>query len=208
MKFSVKSFVLAATCASAVMLAAGPASAHFILLSPDAWIETSQLGDPQKAAPCGTSDITAGKPTAKVTAMKGGDVVHIKIKETIYHPGFYRVALAVMDRKELPKDPDATTKEGKNGPLSVSGRIELNPQPPVLVDGLFLHHAAPAKDTFWEQDIKLPNINCDKCTLQVIQFMESHPLNKEGEFTYHHCADLKITADPSKPIDKVWPGQG
>jgi hypothetical protein len=113
-----------------------------------------------------------------------------------------------MDRKELPKDPDATTKDGKNGPLSVSGRIESNPQPPVLVDGLFLHHAAPAKDTFWEQDIKLPNINCDKCTLQVIQFMESHPLNKEGEFTYHHCADLKITADPSKPIDKIWPGQG
>jgi hypothetical protein len=43
--------------------------------------------------------------------------------------------------------------------------------------------------------------------VQVIQFMENHGLNKEGDFTYHHCADLKITANPALPIDKGWPGQ-
>lgn len=194
--------------ASAAVLVAVPAAAHFILLSPDSWIEVANvLGDPQKAFPCGTSAITAGKPTGKVTALTGGGVVHLKIKETIYHPGFYRVALATVDRKELPKDPDAVTKDSKYGPLSVSGRIESNPQPPILADGLFLHHTAPAKDAFWEADIKLPNVNCEHCTLQVIQFMESHPLNKEGEFTYHHCADLKITANAALPIDKTWPGQ-
>jgi hypothetical protein len=202
-----KRFVPAAICISALLLAAAPASAHFILMSPDSWIEANALGDPQKALPCGTSEITAGKPTGKVTALKGGDLVHIKIKETVYHPGFYRVSLSVLDRKELPKDPDVVTKEGPRGPVSVSGRIESNPQPPILVDGLFLHHEKPAADAFWETDVKLPNINCDKCTLQVIQFMESHGLNKEGEYTYHHCADLKIAADPSKPLDKVWPGQ-
>jgi hypothetical protein len=68
------------------------------------------------------------------------------------------------------------------------------------------HRERPAPDTFWETDIKLPNINCDKCTVQVLQFMEEHGLNKEGEFSYHHCADLKITADPALPIDKSWPG--
>ncbi|MBI1362067.1 MAG: hypothetical protein GC155_17460 [Alphaproteobacteria bacterium] len=165
------------------------------------------MGDPQKALPCGTSEITAGVPTGKVTALRGGDPVHIKIRETIYHPGFYRVSLAVLDRKELPKDPDAVTRESARGPLSVSGRIESNPQPPVLADGLFLHHEKPAAGSFWETDVKLPNINCDKCTLQIIQFMEAHPLNKEGEFTYHHCADLKITANPALPINEDWPGQ-
>jgi hypothetical protein len=194
-------------CAAAGVLLSAPAFAHFILMSPDSWIEANALGDPQKALPCGTSDITAGKPTGKVTDLKGGDPVHIKIKETIYHPGFYRVSLSVLDRKELPKDPDVITREGPRGPLSVSGRIESNPQPPILADGLFLHHAAPAKDSFWETDVKLPNINCDHCTLQIIQFMEAHPLNKEGEFTYHHCADLRITANPALPIDKAWPGQ-
>ena len=57
-------------------------------------------------------------------------------------------------------------------------------------------------------DIKLPNINCDHCSLQVIQFMEEHGVNPDGRFTYHHCADLKITANPRLPIAKEWPGQG
>jgi len=203
-----KTYISTAICVSAMLLAAAPASAHFILVAPDSWIEANVLGDPQKAAPCGTSEKTKGAETGKVTAMKGGDTIHIKIKETIYHPGFYRVALAVKDRAELPKDPDAITRQGTRGPISVSGRIESNPQPPVLADGLFLHHAAPAKDAFWEADVKLPNINCDKCTLQIIQFMESHGPNPEGDFTYHHCADLKITADPAAEINKAWPGQG
>jgi hypothetical protein len=56
--------------------------------------------------------------------------------------------------------------------------------------------------------VKLPNINCDHCSLQVIQFMEEHGVNTDGRFTYHHCSDLKITANPKLPIDKGWPGQG
>ena len=203
MKFSIR----AALCASVVLLAAGPASAHFILLAPDAWIETNIIGDPQKAAPCGTSDITKGVPTGKVTEMKGGDMLHIKIKESIYHPGYYRVALSVLDRSELPADPVAQTRESPRGPISVSGAIDPAPKPPVLADGLFEHRKPLAQGEFWETDVKLPNINCEKCTVQVLQFMEEHGLNKEGEFSYHHCADVKITANPALPIDKAWPGQ-
>lgn len=203
-----KSPVAALLCGSALLLAAAPAAyAHFILVAPDAWVEVNVLGDPQKAAPCGTSDITKGTPTGKVTAMTGGDTLHIKIKETIYHPGYYRVALSVLDRSELPADPVAETRDSPRGPISVSAKIDPAPKPPVLADGLFFHRERPAKDSFWETDIKLPNINCDNCTLQVLQFMEEHGLNKEGDFSYHHCADLKITANPSLPIDKSWPGQ-
>ena len=79
--------VSAVLCVSAMLLAAAPASAHFILVAPDSWIEANVLGDPQKAAPCGTSDLTKGTPTGKITTMRGGDLLHIKIKETIYHPG-------------------------------------------------------------------------------------------------------------------------
>ena len=193
--------------ASALLLAAAPASAHFILVAPDAWVEVNVLGDPQKAAPCGTSDITKGTPTGKVTAMTGGENLHIKIRETIYHPGYYRVALSVLDRKELPADPVATTRDSPRGPISVSATIDPAPKPPVLADGLFEHRKPIEKGAFFETDIKLPNINCEKCTLQVLQFMEEHGLNKEGDFSYHHCADLKITANPNLPIDKNWPGQ-
>jgi len=51
----------------------------------------------------------------------------------------------------------------------------------------------------------LPNISCAKCTLQIVQWMAAHGVNKPGEFTYHHCADLEITADSSKPLDTGWP---
>lgn len=203
MKLSIR----AALCASVVLLSAGPASAHFILLAPDAWIETNIIGDPQKAAPCGTSDITKGVPTGKVTEMKGGEMLHIKIKESIYHPGYYRVALSVLDRSELPADPVAQTRESPRGPISVSGAIDPAPKPPVLADGLFEHRKPLAQGEFWETDVRMPNINCEKCTVQVLQFMEEHGLNKEGEFSYHHCADVKITANPALPIDKAWPGQ-
>lgn len=202
-----KRLLSAAVLAAATAVAAGPAAAHFILVAPDAWVEVNVLGDPQKAAPCGTSDITKGTPTGKVTTMTGGENLHIKIRETIYHPGYYRVALSVLDRSELPADPEATTREGMRGPISVSGKIDPAPKPPVLADGLFEHRKPLEKGAFFETDIKLPNINCEKCTVQILQFMEEHGLNKEGDFSYHHCADLKITANPALPIDKGWPGQ-
>jgi hypothetical protein len=77
----------------------------------------------------------------------------------------------------------------------------------VLVDGLWAHTTRTQTPIPWETDIDLPNINCTKCTLQIIQFMAEHGRNVDGDFSYHHCADLQITADKSKPIDTRWPGQ-
>jgi hypothetical protein len=65
----------------------------------------------------------------------------------------------------------------------------------------------PAPGTFHEADIRLPNISCEKCTLQVIMWMGEHALNADGDYSYHHCAEVKITANPALPIDKSWPGQ-
>lgn len=197
-----------AACAGTAMLAV-PAvgSAHFILEAPASWIQENQLGDPQKMGPCGGTTANPGTPTAAITEVKGGDMLHVKVKETIYHPGHFRIALAVLDRAELPADPEDTVKDGPNGqPWSVSGKVDPDPKPPVLVDGLWDHHAKVPGQEF-ETDVKVPNINCDHCSLQVIQFMEQHPINKDGRFTYHHCADLKITANPKLPIDAGWPGQ-
>src|SRR5947209_12036426 len=78
-------------------------NAHFRLLAPLSWIEEAQNGDPQKMGPCGGTSADPGKPTAAVTNVQGGDKLHLKIQETIFHPGFYRVALAVNSRDELPK---------------------------------------------------------------------------------------------------------
>jgi hypothetical protein len=179
------------------------ASAHFRLLAPASWIEENQLGDPQKAAPCGGTNADYGKPTYAVTDVTGGSLLHVKVQETVYHPGHYRIALAVNSPTELPVDPKAATMTDPSGKvMSVSADI-MNPvAPPVLVDGLWVHTAKVTDP--WETDVAIPNINCKSCTLQVIQFMEQHPMNNPGQFTYHHCAVLHITADPKKPLDAGW----
>jgi hypothetical protein len=183
-------------------LAPAFANAHFRLLEPASWLEENKLGDPQKLGPCGGTSANAGTPTGVVSAATGGSKLHLKLQETVYHPGFFRVALAVKSREELPPDPVVVTRDTEKGPWSISGAIQSAPQRPVLADGLFLHKAKTTEP--YETDVQLPNINCEKCTLQVVQFMEEHGYNKDGGYTYHHCADLKITADPAKPIDKNW----
>src|SRR5207244_13402503 len=173
----------------------------FKLLAPQSWLMENDLGDPQKAGPCGGTSANAGTPSNAVNKVKGGEKLHLKLQETVFHPGHYRVALAV-NRAELPQDPEAVTKESARGPQSVSAPIDKAPKAPVLADGLFVHTAKAAEA--FETDIDIPNVNCTKCTLQIVEFMAEHGLNREGGYFYHHCADVQITADPAKPIDRSW----
>jgi hypothetical protein len=202
MKYPVRFVLLVA----ALAIVTQSASAHFKLLEPASWLIEGDRGDPQKAGPCGGSNTDWGKPSYIITKAIGGQKLHVKIQETVYHPGHYRVSLAVNSPTELPVDPQVTTKDSERGPQSVSAAIQSPPPIPVLADGLFVHSTRPAgqMDPF-ETDVQLPNINCKKCTLQVVQFMAEHAFNNPGGYSYHHCAELQITADPKKPLDKGWP---
>src|SRR5438309_95164 len=98
-------------CSAAILVATqGYVSAHFRLLEPASWIVEDAQGDPQKAGPCGGTNANWGTPTYAITKATGGQSVHLKIQETIYHPGHYRVALAVNSPLELPPDPVAKTR--------------------------------------------------------------------------------------------------
>ena len=177
------------------------ALAHFELQSPASWIEQDERGDPQKMAPCGGTVTDGGTRTGAVTEVTGGSMLPLQINETVYHPGHYRVALA---RKVnwLPGDPVAVMKDTENGPRSDYAPIDANPAPPVLVDGLWQNQVRRTgpQDTL----VRIPNIDCEGCFLQIIQFMEEHPGFREGGFSYHHCAILNITADATLPMDEGW----
>lgn len=189
---------------AALMMAVPTATyAHFKLLEPASWLIEDDRGDPQKSGPCGGSNTDFGKPSYIVGKVTGGQKLHIKVQETIYHPGSYRVALAVNAPSELPLDPEATTIMTDRGVQSVSAKINIPPSIPVLADGLFYHQTRATSP--FETDVTLPNISCPHCTLQVTQFMEAHAFNNPGGYTYHHCANLQITADPARPLATGWP---
>lgn len=198
--------ILVGGLAMGALIALAPfADAHFKLLEPASWLAENNLGDPQKLGPCGGTTANGGMPSNAVTQVKGGQKLHIKLQETVYHPGHYRIALAVNSREELPPDPPAVTRDSEKGPWSVSAPIAGALKIPVLADGLWPHMSKSAEP--WETDVTLPNISCAKCTLQITQFMAEHGYNKDGGYYYHHCADLQITADPAKAADRGWPGR-
>ncbi|HEY3128443.1 MAG TPA: SCE4755 family polysaccharide monooxygenase-like protein [Acidobacteriota bacterium] len=176
------------------VLCSGTAEAHFTLVQPPSSLTTEDGG--KGAPPCGE-----GIASNIVTRVQGGHSLTIKLVEFVPHPGHYRIALSVNSRAELPPDPEVVADA--NG-LSVSAAIQNPPQIPVLADGLFVHSGAP--DSVWQTDIRLPNINCSRCTLQVIEFMGEHGPNVGGGYFYHHCADLQITADPNvgPPQNAAW----
>jgi hypothetical protein len=195
--------LLLGSAACAILAPQG--AAHFRLIEPASWLQESQIGDPQKMAPCGGTSADPGKPSGAVTNVQGGEKLHIKLRETVFHPGFYRVALAVNSRDELPPDPEVKTEASASGPRSVSAAIHYPPVPPILADGLFPH--TTRFDQELETDVDIPNINCAKCTLQIVEFMAAHGLNKDGDYTYHHCAALQIRANSDKPIDSRFPAE-
>jgi hypothetical protein len=203
MKRSVRSFLVVTALtlgAQAIM------SAHFKLSEPASWLVENDRGDPQKGGPCGGSNTDWGKPSYVIGKATGGQMLHVKVQETIYHPGHYRVALAVNSPTELPPDPQVQTREGERGPQSVSATIQAPAPIPVLADGLFVHAERPSGQMApFETDVQLPNISCKKCTLQVVQFMAEHGFNNPGGYSYHHCAELQITRDTSKPATPGWP---
>lgn len=187
--------------AAALSLITLSAQAHFALESPASWIEQDEMGDPQKLAPCGGTMADGGTRTGVVTDVQGGAMTELAIIETVYHPGHYRVALA-RRMNLLPADPSAVMQDTENGPRSDYAAIDPTPQAPVLLDGLWQNHER--RTGLLETGIRIPNIDCEGCVLQIIQFMEAHPGVREGGFSYHHCAMLNIKADPSQPLDSGW----
>ncbi len=186
---------------AAISLTALGAQAHFKLVSPASWIEEDNRGDPQKMAPCGGTLADGGTRTGDVTDVVGGSMLKVAIEETIFHPGHWRISLA-RRINWLPGDNVPVMKDTENGPRSDYFVIDENPRPPVLIDGLWENQERRTGPR--ETEIRIPNIDCEGCFLQVVQFMEEHPGFREGGFTYHHCAVLNITSDPAMPGDEGW----
>lgn len=163
-------------------LAPHDAAAHFVLESPESWRVQGVLGDPQKVGPCGNEGPEAM--TGAITAYRTGQTITITLREVIFHPGHFRVALAVNDRSELPEPPPVTLGSTDCGSVPIMDP----PVFPVLADGVLPHTSALSGEQTIE--VTLPaGVTCDRCTLQIVQWMAEH----SAPCFYYHCADISIS---------------
>lgn len=177
---------------------AATAHAHIKMLKPTPWITTDATGNPQKQGPCGTG--TPGSAaTNEVTTFMAGEEITVEWTETVDHPGHFRIALA-KDRAEL-KDPDLKPAAGTCD--YPAGSVPTEPHDNVLLDNLFPTTGASAQKMY-SQKVKLPSEPCEKCTLQLIQWMTKHP----PSCLYYQCADIRIVAAGSQSAGSTAPAAG
>lgn len=119
----------------------------------------------KEPAPCGGKARTN---TPKV--LKKGDNVTLKFKETIIHPGHFIISFS----------PAADAGFDQNILLDNITRAASDS------DGSLVNN-------IYSKSITLPDIECDDCTLQLIQFMSDSQTN------YYSCADIQLTATGAPP---------
>jgi hypothetical protein len=170
------------------LLVPATAHAHFVLQAPRSRTEQDGQGDPQKSSPCGQNDAQrVAVPTNVVTAFEPGQTITITIDEVTYHPGHYRVVLSPTGPSGLPADPETTPPR-----TCESLAIQEPPVYPVLADGM-LPHTEPFAGPQSFQVVLPDDVACERCTLQVLEFMSAE-VGGNGACFYHHCADISIAA--------------
>jgi hypothetical protein len=181
------------TFSTLAALSPAPAQAHYMLLQPaSTYMQGQPYGDPQKTAPCGPA-AGGGTATGQVTTYRPGDTVTLTIRETIFHPGHYRVSVGPDPSKFM--TPPVTPMPGDQ---CASVPIDNNPVLPVVADGLLPHATAFAGDQ--TVTFKLPaGFTCQNCTMQIVQYMSKHA----APCFYYHCATVNIVDNADMSMQPV-----
>jgi len=188
-----------------VMGGAPVASAHISLEGGGTHV--SRFGDGQndlKDAPCGRAGVVNQRGT-NIYTYTPGQTITVTFLETIPHPGYFRFAFDndgdddfVDPVSILPIDPNRgcpyTPAEAGNDKCTASDFYNNDTVLPGM-DNLDPHLTSTFRKA-WTYQVTLPNVECERCTLQVIQVMED-PLG-HGPFDgvadiYHQCIDIVLT---------------
>jgi hypothetical protein len=154
------------------LLVAGSASAHFTLDFP-----MGRSGEID-SKPCGGSGSKRGN---TVTTFKPGDTVTLKWNVQVAHttPGLWRISI---------------DDSGQDFPEPVTAN-DTSKLP------LFLDHVEASGEKPQETSITIPDIECDNCTLQMLQYKYAQPPYTDPSSFYYQCADIVISssAEPTPP---------
>lgn len=190
------SALLAGIGTAGITLAALPVRAHINMEG-----ALQDRGGDQKSVPCGGLNRGSGP----IYTFELGATITLGVAETIAHPGYFRIAFdadgddSFVDPASIdPIDPDRYGPGVECGSASTDrcGESDFCNSPAVLWDNLNPH--VPLSflgGASWSWTIKLPDVECDNCTIQVIQVMED-PLG-HGDFDgvndlYYRCVDVVL----------------
>ncbi len=189
------------TAAVVVLVAATPALAHISL--EQGGTHLSRYGDSYlKDLPCGKAGGTRG---TNIYTYAPGSTITVSFVETISHPSYFRFAFQANGDDQF-KEPASIKPIDPSRPCPIDsgdhcGASDFYNTPNVLpmMDDLDPHLAGNSGKKYTYQ-ITLPNIECDNCTLQLIQVMEDNQFHGDYDPTpgvgiedlYHQCIDIVL----------------
>lgn len=179
-----------------------PAQAHIIMVG-----DIVSRGGDEKLSPC-----DGAKGDGAVYTFEPGATISLQLMEPVPHPSYFRISFdndgdddfvepasikPIEATRACPFDADDQC--GKSDYCNV---VSKSGGSSVLWDNLNPHVAADAKAMSW--NVKLPDVECDNCTIQVIQVMEDTVhgaycpqgscanAKSSLEDIYHRCIDIKL----------------
>jgi hypothetical protein len=169
--------IVAAGGAFALAVAPASASAHIQLRAP------LQRDSNLKQGPCGGSN---GVRSANVCEFQPGATIVVAWDETVDHPGHFRISF---------------DDDGEDDFVDPAGFDDLDSADSVLIDGI-ADRDTSGSDRGYTQELVLPDVECDNCTLQVIQVMSDKAPYGDGNDIYYQCADIVLSATaPADPAN-------
>jgi MYXO-CTERM domain-containing protein len=189
-------------------------------LAPVAHAHITMVGDvlardgDQKAFPC-----DGARGDGPIYEFEPGATIKLALTESIPHPGYFRIAFDndgedfIDPRSIKPLDKNRKCPSDDHDQCGESDYCATNPKggnAVVLWDKLDEHTSA-GFGTARSWNVKLPDVECDNCTIQVIQVMEDDgahggycPIDtcadheKSLEDVYHRCIDIKLVKGAKK----------
>jgi hypothetical protein len=159
--------------------------AHVDLSSPNPRSHGQTEGN-LKSGPCGQS--TDGR-TANVNVFAPGETITVTWNEYIDHPAYYRIAFDDDGDDGFVMRTDGQTDQAADDPEAMEAALNMDAEILAIVTEENDTSSGTSTD-IRNVDVTLPNITCENCTLQLIQYMYNNPT--QG---YFQCADIALRAE-------------
>ena len=132
-----------------------------------------------KEGPCGQ---TGGTRSQNVSTYRPGQTIAVQWDEFIPHPGHFRLWF------------DA---DGHDDFLDPSGFEDFITGNPYVLDRIADSPLEDDNIRYYKESFPLPNVECNNCTLQLMQVMTDKLPYGDGNDLYYQCADivLSLTGD-------------